>query len=191
MVAWRCNGAWLSKSTPLQLLKLYAASLAPVTQPYTPIHQSTYLPHTHRPPPACRRLLDQSSGDDADAVANTGCLLFKEGDYAAAAKKFEDAMHALGRLVSVVDVDCCARVCGIALPCWRSWLIAADGDFCNCGASIHLPALHLPFSHQQPELLYNSALCAFRLGAHAAALKLVAEIVDVGVRNHPELGVGR
>ncbi|KIY95653.1 Tetratricopeptide repeat protein 30A2 [Monoraphidium neglectum] len=47
---------------------------------------------------ACRRQLDQCGPDDPGAVANAGCLLFKEGDYAAAAKKFDDATHALGRL---------------------------------------------------------------------------------------------
>jgi hypothetical protein len=56
--------------------------------------------------PACRRLLDQAPADDPDAAANAGCLLFKEGDYAGAAKKFEDATHALGRLVGLGIEHC-------------------------------------------------------------------------------------
>ncbi|GBF97318.1 flagellar associated protein [Raphidocelis subcapitata] len=89
--------------------------------------------------PACRRLLDAAPPDDPDALANTGCLLYREGEYAAAAKKFDDATHALGRL---------------------------------------------------PQLLYAAAVCHYRLRAYGPALRLVAEIVDAGAREHPELGVG-
>eukprot|EP00611_Tribonema_gayanum_P021738 TRINITY_DN4238_c0_g1_i1.p1 TRINITY_DN4238_c0_g1~~TRINITY_DN4238_c0_g1_i1.p1 ORF type:complete len:650 (-),score=302.97 TRINITY_DN4238_c0_g1_i1:45-1994(-) len=42
----------------------------------------------------------------------------------------------------------------------------------------------------QPELAYNIALCHYRENAHAAALKGVAEVIERGVREHPELGVG-
>ncbi|KAI8470715.1 MAG: flagellar associated protein [Monoraphidium minutum] len=88
---------------------------------------------------ACRRLLDQCAPDDPGAAPNAGCLLFKEGDYDGAARKFEDAAQALGRL---------------------------------------------------PELLYGAAVCHFKRRQYGAALKLVAEIVERGVREHPELGVG-
>jgi thioredoxin-like negative regulator of GroEL len=51
------------------------------------------------PAPAVRRLLDATPSGNADAAANAGCLLYKEGDFAGAAKRFEDATHALGRQV--------------------------------------------------------------------------------------------
>ena len=43
----------------------------------------------------------------------------------------------------------------------------------------------------QAELQYNIALCCFKLKQYSQALKHLAEIVDKGVREHPELGVGR
>jgi hypothetical protein len=55
---------------------------------------------------------------------------------------------------------------------------------------VALSAYH-PATIRQPELLYALAACHFRARAYGAALKLVAEIVDRGVREHPELGVGR
>ncbi len=41
-----------------------------------------------------------------------------------------------------------------------------------------------------PDLTYNIALCHFRQKQYAAALKLAADIITQGVRQHPELGVG-
>jgi tetratricopeptide repeat protein 30 len=43
----------------------------------------------------------------------------------------------------------------------------------------------------QPELLYNLALCKYKLKQYGPALKYLAEIVEKGVREHPELSVGR
>jgi tetratricopeptide repeat protein 30 len=43
----------------------------------------------------------------------------------------------------------------------------------------------------QAELQYNIALCCFKLKQYSQALKHLAEIVERGVREHPELGVGR
>lgn len=47
-------------------------------------------------------------------------------------------------------------------------------------------------SHQtaQPELLYASAACSFRAKSLGPAMQLVAEIVERGAREHPQLGVG-
>jgi tetratricopeptide repeat protein 30 len=43
----------------------------------------------------------------------------------------------------------------------------------------------------QPELQYNLALCCYKLKQYSQALKHLAEIVEKGVREHPELGIGR
>jgi tetratricopeptide repeat protein 30 len=40
------------------------------------------------------------------------------------------------------------------------------------------------------ELAYNIALCHFKLKQLALSLKNIAEIIERGVREHPELGVG-
>ncbi len=41
-----------------------------------------------------------------------------------------------------------------------------------------------------PDLAYNIALCYYREKNFIAALKYISEIVEKGVRNHPELSVG-
>ena len=40
------------------------------------------------------------------------------------------------------------------------------------------------------ELAYNLALCNYKLKQLAPSLKHIAEIIERGVREHPELGVG-
>lgn len=42
----------------------------------------------------------------------------------------------------------------------------------------------------QPDVAYNAAVCEFRTGQYGRALKLVSEIIERGVREHPELSVG-
>jgi len=42
----------------------------------------------------------------------------------------------------------------------------------------------------QPDLAYNIALCFYQLKAYSQSLKSIAEIIERGVREHPELSVG-
>jgi hypothetical protein len=42
----------------------------------------------------------------------------------------------------------------------------------------------------QADLAYNIALCYFRMKQFGPALRTIAEIIDKGIRNHPELSVG-
>jgi len=42
----------------------------------------------------------------------------------------------------------------------------------------------------QPDLSYNIALCYFRLKQYGNAMRQIAEIIERGVRDHPELSVG-
>ncbi|XP_006617347.1 tetratricopeptide repeat protein 30A isoform X1 [Apis dorsata] len=42
----------------------------------------------------------------------------------------------------------------------------------------------------KPHLSYNVALCYFKLKEYAASLKHIADIIEQGIREHPELGVG-
>ncbi|ETN61471.1 tetratricopeptide repeat domain 30A [Anopheles darlingi] len=41
-----------------------------------------------------------------------------------------------------------------------------------------------------PHVAYNAALCHYRRKENSQALNYIAEIVERGIRNHPELGVG-
>ncbi len=40
------------------------------------------------------------------------------------------------------------------------------------------------------EMAYNIALCHYKMKQLAPSLKNIAEIIEKGVREHPELGVG-
>ena len=42
----------------------------------------------------------------------------------------------------------------------------------------------------QPELAYDMALCFYMKKQYVAALKNIAEIIERGIKDHPELGVG-
>ncbi|KAK3553087.1 hypothetical protein QTP86_031361 [Hemibagrus guttatus] len=42
----------------------------------------------------------------------------------------------------------------------------------------------------QPDLAYNIALCHYSLKQYAPALKYIREIIEHGIQEHPELGVG-
>ncbi|XP_069762887.1 intraflagellar transport protein 70A isoform X2 [Narcine bancroftii] len=42
----------------------------------------------------------------------------------------------------------------------------------------------------KPDLIYNIALCYYSMKQYAPALKYIAEIIERGIREHPELSVG-
>ncbi|TRY60258.1 hypothetical protein DNTS_005920 [Danionella cerebrum] len=86
-----------------------------------------------------KTLVEQLPQDDPDYDVDLGCLLFKEGEYEEACKKFTSSMNVLG---------------------------------------------------YQPDLAYNIALCYYSLKQYASALKYIAEIIERGIREHPELSIG-
>lgn len=88
---------------------------------------------------AAKSLLEQLPQDDPDYVYNMGCLLYQDGKYEEACKKFMSAMQVLGYVAA---------------------------------------------------LSYNIALCHYSLKNYTQALKYIEEIIDRGIREHPELSVG-
>ncbi|CAH8841709.1 unnamed protein product [Trichobilharzia szidati] len=42
----------------------------------------------------------------------------------------------------------------------------------------------------QPTLAYNMALCHYQMKQYAQSLKYIADVIERGIRDHPELGVG-
>lgn len=88
---------------------------------------------------AAKSLLEQLPQDDPDYVYNMGCLLYQDGKYEEACKKFMSAMQVLGYV---------------------------------------------------PALSYNIALTYYSLKNYAQALKYIGEIIERGIREHPELSVG-
>ncbi|KAA0705771.1 Tetratricopeptide repeat protein 30A [Triplophysa tibetana] len=86
-----------------------------------------------------KTLVEQLPQEDPDYDVDLGCLLYKEGEYEEACKKFMSSMNVLG---------------------------------------------------YQPDLAYNIALCNYSLKQYPAALKYIAEIIERGIREHPELSIG-
>lgn len=86
-----------------------------------------------------KTLVEQLPQDDPDYDVDLGCLLYKEGEYEEACKKFMSSMNVLG---------------------------------------------------YQPDLAYNIALCYYSLKQYVSALKYIAEIIERGIREHPELSIG-
>ncbi|KAG7223202.1 hypothetical protein INR49_015810 [Caranx melampygus] len=88
---------------------------------------------------AAKSLLEQLPQDDSDYIYNMGCLLYQDGKYEEACKKFTNAMQVLGYV---------------------------------------------------PALSYNIALSYYSQKNYAQALKYIGEIIERGIREHPELSVG-
>ncbi|KAM7387485.1 hypothetical protein PAMA_009889 [Pampus argenteus] len=88
---------------------------------------------------AAKSLLEQLPQDDPDYIYNMGCLLYQDGKYEEACKKFTSAMQVLGYV---------------------------------------------------PALSYNIALCYYNLKNYDQANKYIGEIIERGIREHPELNVG-
>uniref|UniRef100_A0A673KQ71 Tetratricopeptide repeat protein 30 n=1 Tax=Sinocyclocheilus rhinocerous TaxID=307959 RepID=A0A673KQ71_9TELE len=86
-----------------------------------------------------KTLVEQLPQDNPDYDVDLGCLLYKEGEYEEACKKFMSSMNVLG---------------------------------------------------YQPDLAYNIALCYYSLKQYASALKYIAEMIERGIREHPELSIG-
>ncbi|KAF6262654.1 hypothetical protein COO60DRAFT_1268016 [Scenedesmus sp. NREL 46B-D3] len=80
----------------------------------------------------------------------------------------------------------------ILLPCCHhrrqlGCVLFKEGDYEGAAAKFNGAAA---LEGSQPELQYNLALCCYKLKQYSQALKHLAEIVEKGVREHPELGVG-
>ncbi|CAB0038789.1 unnamed protein product [Trichogramma brassicae] len=88
---------------------------------------------------AAKSYVDQCPLDDVDTEINFGCLLYQEGEYEQALRKFSNALQIAGF---------------------------------------------------RPHLSYNVALCYYKLKEYAASLKHIADIIEQGIREHPELSVG-
>ncbi|KAJ8674102.1 hypothetical protein QAD02_005364 [Eretmocerus hayati] len=88
---------------------------------------------------SAKNYIDQCPADDIDSEINFGCLMYQEGEYEQALKKFSNALQIAGF---------------------------------------------------RPHLSYNVALSYYKLKEYAASLKHIADIIEQGIREHPELSVG-
>ncbi|XP_048860490.1 tetratricopeptide repeat protein 30A [Brienomyrus brachyistius] len=86
-----------------------------------------------------KSLVEQLPPDDPDYEVDLGCLLYREGEYEEACKKFIASMQVVG---------------------------------------------------YRPDLSYNIALCYYSQKLYGPAMKYIADIIERGIREHPELSVG-
>lgn len=66
-------------------------------------------------------------------------------------------------------------------------------EACSCAVFSALLLLPLYNHHQvgySPELVYSLAVCQYRAGDLSGAAATLAEVVEAGVQQHPELGIG-
>lgn len=89
--------------------------------------------------PQTKAFLEKCLVEDPDTMVLQGCVLCKEGSYAEALKKFQEAESALG---------------------------------------------------SKMDLTYNIALTYYRMHQFGQALKHIAEIIEKGIQDHPELNIG-
>ncbi|KAL3319001.1 Tetratricopeptide repeat protein 30A [Cichlidogyrus casuarinus] len=68
-----------------------------------------------------------------------------------------------------------------------SCIAYAKGDY---EKAIELNSKALQMDKKRPTILYNLALCHYQLNKYSNSLKYLADIIEKGIRDHPELGVG-
>ncbi|KAH8861620.1 Tetratricopeptide repeat protein [Schistosoma japonicum] len=66
-------------------------------------------------------------------------------------------------------------------------LLYREGDYAKALQQFQQAIQTIGF---QPQLTYNVALCYYQMKQYAQSLKYIAEVIEHGIRNHPELGVG-
>ncbi|KAF5398051.1 Tetratricopeptide repeat protein 30, partial [Paragonimus heterotremus] len=66
-------------------------------------------------------------------------------------------------------------------------LLYREGNYEKACQHFHQAIQTLGF---QPTLAYNIALCYYQMKQYAQSLKHIADVIERGIRDHPELGVG-
>eukprot|EP00967_Tisochrysis_lutea_P071537 scaffold95084_cov23-Tisochrysis_lutea.AAC.1 len=126
----------------------------------------------------CKQYLDQCLARNANTVESTDCcVLYKEGEYEEARAKFQEAMAIIGYQPSPHCLSATGAAINVALI------------VCSCSVLVVMKQ-YLFVAYPQPELQYNIALCFYKTKQLGQALKHIAEIIERGVRDHPELSVG-
>ncbi|KAF8056228.1 ttc30a [Scenedesmus sp. PABB004] len=84
------------------------------------------------------------------------------------------------------QLERCGAGCEVEAAINAGCVLYKQGDFAGAAAKFREAEA---VEGSQPELQYNLALCCYKLKQHSQALRHLAEIVERGVREHPELGL--
>lgn len=115
------------------------------------------------------------------------CVLYKEGQYEAARQKFMEAMSTLGYQPELQYNIC---LCYYKTKQYGQVCVGAG---MHTHACLRLSCRWLVCMH----MFKRTQRCSMHAVPHASchapmqALKLISEIIERGVREHPELSVGR
>lgn len=124
-------------------------------------------------------LMEQIPDDNVDKVNNIGCILFKEKRYEEAIEKFQNCIQ----MENLSLTNNAARSTGSLLTNDRKNVNDTD----NGGGPMMANAVLI---NKKPDLLYNLAICYYYLRQYSEAMKYIGEIIEQGIREHPELSVG-
>ena len=128
--------------------------------------------------------LDHDCTDIEQKHQFEGALLWKEKRYADALKLFQDALTATGL----------ATVCGDGTLTIMGGGVSGSGGM--GGPSLGGGGGGAPVtsagnsSNVAATLTYNIALCHFSMKNYGPALKSCTQIIEKGIREHPELSIG-
>ncbi|KAJ1369774.1 Tetratricopeptide repeat protein 30A [Parelaphostrongylus tenuis] len=119
-----------------------------------------------------RILVEQYPADDPDTEMNLACL-----DYKDFPKEALDSEKLLRVVTYFLGLQ--------AIP--QSGSLSHDGDYDKALERFNNATSIMGY---QPELAYAIALCHYRKKEYPQALKFITDIVNRGIKDHPELGVG-
>lgn len=114
-----------------------------------------------------RLLIEQLPNGNVDKEANLGCLLYKEGKYEEAIEKFQNC-------VQMESLN------------WGQKSGGGGGG----GTRMDSGQRKGDKGKQSPDLLYNLAVCHYKLKQYEQAIKFIGDIIEQGIQDHPELSIG-
>ncbi|CAM9439615.1 unnamed protein product [Laminaria digitata] len=138
--------------------------------------------------PACKSLVDQCLSDDPDTIISYASISFKDQDYDDARQKYADAMHTLGYQADLAyNTALCYFKDKQYVPALKHVgeprLQALSSAYLGCWAHFRCSGREWIQRLNFPEVLCLRRPCSFRATRSD-------EIIERGVRDHPELSVG-
>ena len=132
-------------------------------------------------------LIDQIPDGNVDKETNLGCMLFKEKRYDEAIEKFRNALQMENLNLSNSRSNFHRIGSGQMNTMERKPETNKNDNAISGGSS---NATISSMVNQKPDLLYNLAVCYYHLRQYSDAMKYIGEIIEQGIREHPELSVG-
>ncbi|KAF7492722.1 Tetratricopeptide repeat protein 30A [Sarcoptes scabiei] len=166
-----------------------------------------------------RLLINQIPDGNVDKEANLGCLLFKEKRYEEAIETFQNCMQienlnyssATKSISSSTSSASASTTTTVMTASGTRTKMAASASSLSSSAgssgtqnfriqsssnlsdrinSSNVGGYETILINQKPDLLYNLAVCYYHLKHYPEAMKFIGEIIEQGIREHPELSVG-